>query len=182
MKRLLVVVLLLAPLAKADSLDRFTFAPGEIGTKETSFTISSSDIITATNGLGPIFTVKIKGAPWTFALNEPWDSYAEESFYMSWFSPGALTVDQVQAQFGSGSAVAYICDTVGMYQQDGCGVTPMPWGGTNFIPGSYAGYTITDPPRVESRLSITTPEPSTALLVGIPILLMGLAMLVKRQW
>jgi hypothetical protein len=74
----------------------FRFSPGQIGPGTTTFTIPATDFVYG--NFGPVFTVSIDGSPWTFALDEPWDTYAEEAFYtqyaffawswMRWWSAG----------------------------------------------------------------------------------------------
>jgi len=170
MKYLMGLILLLAAFSgsayadQADDLTTFRFIPGQIGPDETTFTIESSSVVPT--ALGPVFTVSINGSPWTFALDEPSDTYVEEAFYTMWFGPGAIPPDQV----GYGSVqIPWRCDIGGPYEFDGCldAQLPQPWDG-HWIPGTYNGYTIT----------AGIPEPSTVSMVALGALIL----LLRRKY
>jgi len=167
---ILAILLLTAHLAKADDVT-FRFSPGQLGPEAESFTIPSTYATYATNGngvVGPVFSVSIDGAPWTFALDEEQDA----GYYTEWFGPGIISPNQVPWNFSE-----YIPDNCDYWLPFGfCPITwyPQPFDG-QWIPGNYSGYTIT------AGTAVVTPEPNTGLLVGAGAFLLMAIIALRRR-
>ena len=121
MKYLLAIALFLAPVAKAEGIDTFSFLPQ---TNIPSFSIPAST--------GPIFSVRINGVVWNFEFTQG-DVFAD----------AAYTDLFVSSQSGQNEEIVfpYFCDQL---FNPRCIEVGKPWDGQRFVPGDYISMTITE--------------------------------------
>jgi hypothetical protein len=123
MKRLVLLLLLCASVAKADSLVTFMFSVGV-----PSFAVPSD--------IGPQFSLNLDGAQWNFLFTQG-DHFVDVD-YNAFYATNETT------------GVGWLFD-LPFYcapWNTGCIAVGTPWNGSEFVPGDYGSITITESPSL----------------------------------
>jgi hypothetical protein len=148
MRYLALLVLLAASVARANSLDTFTFFP-QSGIP--SFTVPST--------IGPQFSLIINSTEWNFLFTDG-DHFGDVDYSALYVSTGTQPVLQ-----GALFDFPYYCAP---WASPDCIAVGKPWNGHEFVPGDYISMTIIiDQP-------VGTPEPGTAVLEIFGMTMIGL--------